>query len=427
MPKKLSKKLPTIIVAILALVVGSCFGVVCGRETVTANDSATSSETSTKSENPKEKTSYIIADANGNTKKTFSLNQSPVDLKLTYFLNGKVISPEEIAGKSGHVTLRFEYKSLTGAPFAVISGTIFDNKKFSNISVDHGKVINDGESTIVAGVAVTNFNKNLPNSVEISADTESFELAVTYTLVSNEIFDLIDDSSLGLIDDLSNQTSDAMTKILDGSSQLKSGLDQLSQKTDLLVNGIYEINGGLKTLSKNSEKLNDGAETIFNKFIGAINSAKNIVDSILEIFDIEIPPEGNLTIENYDEWFENVIRIIKTSEKCNEKICQKLVDFVSLVKSELDQYNLFYQGVLAYTSGVDKVSSGLSEIEKNLPALKQGITDLRLGATALDEGLNKFDTEAIKKITDISSELTNSARNAKSFQKFKVIIKTSAV
>ena len=33
----------------------------------------------------------------------------PVDMKITYTLDGKTVSPEELAGQSGQVTIRFDY------------------------------------------------------------------------------------------------------------------------------------------------------------------------------------------------------------------------------------------------------------------------------------------------------------------------------
>ena len=84
-------------------------------------------------------------------------------LSVQYLLDGKAISPEELAGKSGRVTIRFNYENtqyetveIDGAeekiyvPFAMLTGTILDNDHFSNITVTNGKLINDGDRTIVA-------------------------------------------------------------------------------------------------------------------------------------------------------------------------------------------------------------------------------------------------------------------------------------
>lgn len=45
----------------------------------------------------------------------------PVSMKISYFLDGKEVSPEEIAGKSGKVTIRYEYENHATST-AVVDG-----------------------------------------------------------------------------------------------------------------------------------------------------------------------------------------------------------------------------------------------------------------------------------------------------------------
>ena len=72
----------------------------------------------------------------------------PVNMKITYSLDGKEIKPEELAGKSGKVTIRFEYENTDKqtvdvdgkeievfTPFVMMSGMILDGDKFSNVEI----------------------------------------------------------------------------------------------------------------------------------------------------------------------------------------------------------------------------------------------------------------------------------------------------
>lgn len=90
----------------------------------------------------------------------------PVDVSVSYKLDGKTMSAKEIAGKSGRVTIRFDYKNnqyemvdIGGkkekiyVPFAMLTGIELDDDKFSNVEVTNGKVVNDGTMTVVAGLA----------------------------------------------------------------------------------------------------------------------------------------------------------------------------------------------------------------------------------------------------------------------------------
>ena len=82
----------------------------------------------------------------------------PVDMKITYTLDGKEIAPEDLAGKSGKVTIRFEYDNkekqvvdVDGkevevyTPFAMVSGMMLDSDKFANVEISNGKVISKME------------------------------------------------------------------------------------------------------------------------------------------------------------------------------------------------------------------------------------------------------------------------------------------
>ena len=129
----------------------------------------------------------------------------PVKLKLSYKLNGKTVSADEIAGKSGKVTIRIDYENTqkekvkingktkeVNVPFLMLSGMILDDDKFKNVEVSNGKAINDGTRTIVAGFALPGMQDSLdidkdemeiPDYVEITADTTDFELSTTTMLI----------------------------------------------------------------------------------------------------------------------------------------------------------------------------------------------------------------------------------------------------
>lgn len=212
----------------------------------------------------------------------------PVNLSVQYLLDGKAISPEELAGKSGRVTIRFNYENtqyetveIDGAeekiyvPFAMLTGTILDNDHFSNITVTNGKLINDGDRTIVAGIAFPRLSDNLalsddtfkiPDYIEISADVTNFSLTTTLTLATNEVFSSIDLSDADSLDDLKdslNKLNDAMAQLLDGSSRLYSGLSELLDKSGELISGVDQLAAGAKQLADGSAQLDAGASKLY--------------------------------------------------------------------------------------------------------------------------------------------------------------------
>lgn len=274
----------------------------------------------------------------------------PVGLSVRYYLDGKSVSPEELKGKSGKVTIRFDYENrqyetvqINGVnqriyvPFAMLTGMILDNDTFQNVQITNGKLVNDGDRTVVVGLAFPGLQENLnlsrddlsiPDSVEITADVTNFSLGMTVTLACNDLFSQLGDVDLTSLDSTSalDQLTGAMDQLLSGSSSLYEGLSTLLDKSGELVSGVEELaqgaaaiksgadsvddgaaqlkagladlSSGLNTLSANSESLNSGAKQVFN--------------SLLETAATQIRAKGlnvpDLTIENYAEELNVLIK-----------------------------------------------------------------------------------------------------------------------
>ena len=158
----------------------------------------------------------------------------PVKMEISYKLDGKDISPEKLAGKDGHVVIRYDFENLcavnsasgkTYVPFAVMTGMMFDGEKFSNVCVNSGKVMSDGKNCIVAGLAAPGLKESLnlskkyidiPSYVEVEADVKDFSLAMSLTAVTN---DLLSDADISLggttsqIDSAAKSLKSAMTQL----------------------------------------------------------------------------------------------------------------------------------------------------------------------------------------------------------------------
>ena len=190
----------------------------------------------------------------GTTDKTL-----PVDMKITYTLDGKTVTPDEIKGKSGKVTIRFDYTNnekrtvkIDGkdtqmyVPFLMVTGTVLDNEKFSNVKVTNGKLVNDGDRSAVLGFALPGMQENLgldkddyeiPSYVEISADVKDFELMTCMTVGTTELFNEVDTDKLNMddIDGTIKEFTDAVDQLSDGSSQLYDGLVTLFENRASLL------------------------------------------------------------------------------------------------------------------------------------------------------------------------------------------------
>ena len=98
----------------------------------------------------------------------------PVGVEFTYTLDGKAVSPEELAGKSGKVTIHVTYhndaktvKTIQGkketlyTPFLMVTGIVLPKDVFSEVKIDHGKVLEEGDSQVVVGYGLPGLVKSL--------------------------------------------------------------------------------------------------------------------------------------------------------------------------------------------------------------------------------------------------------------------------
>lgn len=391
----------------------------------------------------------------------------PVAVTVSYMLDGQPIAPAELAGKSGKVTIRFDYTNhqyelleIDGkeekiyVPFAMLTGLMLDNDVFTNVSVTNGKIMNDGDRTIVAGLAFPGLQESLgldrdtlelPDYIEITANVERYELETTVTLAVNELFndaastmeDNDDLDGLGELDDKLDELTDAMDQLIDGSSRLYDGLCTLLDSSKELVAGIDQLAAGAAQLKQGAEGLSAGAAQLqagaaaldqgLDRLAGqndALNGgAAQVFQSLLASANSQLAAAGvqapELTMENYGQVLDGVIAAAGESPAAQQ---------VTALKASLDSYNGFYQGLQSYTAGVAQAKDGAGELnvgvdalkngadnlsagagqlydgiltmKGNAPALIDGVTQLRDGAMELSHGLKEFNEQGVQKLVD---------------------------
>lgn len=289
----------------------------------------------------------------------------PVAMFVSYKLDGKPISADELAGKSGKVTIRFDYENrqyetvnIDGknekiyVPFGMLTGMLLDSDTFRNVEVSNGKLLNDGDRTAVIGIAFPGLQENLgidkdkveiPDYVEITADVTDFELGMTVTIATNEIFNELDaakiDSADGLTSSL-NELTDGMQQLMDGSSALYDGLCTLLDKSGELVTGIETLANGAKSLKDGAASLDEGAaqlqkgaadlssglNTLASNNASLNGGAKQVFDTLLSTATAQINAAGisvpALTVDNYADVLNNIIASLDETAVYNQALAQ---------------------------------------------------------------------------------------------------------
>ncbi|MCI8632425.1 MAG: hypothetical protein HFE64_02950 [Lachnospiraceae bacterium] len=289
----------------------------------------------------------------------------PIALSVSYELDGKPILPQELAGKSGKVRIRFTYtnsqyetvdidgkKERVCVPFAVLTGMILDDEVFHNVEVIGGKLVNDGSRTAVVGIAFPGIQESLqlpeqaaglPSTLEITADVENFAMGMTLSIATNEVFNQIDIQQLDSIEDLKGslqKLTDAMDQLINGSSDLREGLRTLSEKSGTLANGVDRltsgasaIHSGMKELASGAEKLYEGAsrlqeglDTLVSNSSQLTAGAAQVFRTLLDTAAAQLQEAGlsvpAMTIENYADVLNGIINSLDEAAVYQQALSQ---------------------------------------------------------------------------------------------------------
>lgn len=204
---------------------------------------------------------------------------APVEMNIKYYLDGKETTGEKLQGKSGDVRIEINYSNRQSAsggvkvPFIVMTGFLVEDDSLKNITVNSGKVIDDGEKTIVAGMAVPGLAESLDisedklgisDTIVIKGEAKKFSLEDMMTVVTSDIFENVDTSGFSDLDmdDQVNELDSGAKKLVSGSTQLYDGIHMLSSKTGTLKDGVSKLDKGASALNKGTSSALAGSRDL---------------------------------------------------------------------------------------------------------------------------------------------------------------------
>lgn len=305
----------------------------------------------------------------------------PVDVKVSYKLDGKSISPKDLKGKSGKVEIQFSYDNKSKqtvnvngedvemyTPFTMVSAMMLSSDEYSNVSVENGKLISDGDKNIVVGVAFPGLANDLnlkdldmgidiPETVTITADVKDATVGTSITMASAELM-----NEFGLDD-------------IDSFDDLQDSIDDLEDATNQLVDGSKEAADGSKELADGAGTLNDGAGTL-------AGGAGTLADGVNTL---------------------------------NEK-SGTLVSGVNTLASGVQAYTggveELYAGSNDLVSGAQELASGADTLNTNIASAADGANSLVVGAKSLKNGFETAKTTLDKGINALNNVTEENIKNS---------------
>ena len=336
-----------------------------------------------------------VTDANGDTttNQSSSSKSAPVSMKVTYKLNGVETKPEDMIGKSGKVTIRYDYtnnekktikvngKSQTAyVPFTMITGTLLPTDKFSNVEVTNGKVSKVGDNIIALGMTMPglkdtlnlkfdgeSLDMDIPEYFEISADVEDFELDMSMSVATTSTLNDIDtdDFSLAKLEDKMNELQSAADQLTDGTVTLQNGTQTLSDSIPALTDGVNQLNDGASQLKDGIYAYTDGATALaagagqLKDGISAYTAGANQLGA------------GAGQLQSGLKTYTDGVGALNAGS------------------------GTLQSGLSTYTGGVASAAAGAVSLQTGLKAYTDGVASAEAGASQLNEGIKSIKTALI--------------------------------
>jgi len=402
----------------------------------------------------------------------------PINMSVEYYLDGEKHTLDDMLGKSGKVTIKLKYqnvdkhmvnvngkKTALYTPFVVSAITMINAENNSNISVNNGKIINNGLKSIVVGMAMPGLDKNLNekslnkfNNIEITYETEKFELASIYNIATPKV---ISSDDLKVLDNLNyvyndvNKLGSSIKEIESGAKKLVDGASTLNNGSSLIYENLVKVNKSMEELKKGTVAVDNGLSQILNslndtkKLINGnsnegVNSIKSLISTNNNTINTLSSTNASLsatyqkynlatldyaTIININEDLVSVKVMYENSYESNLKMIEllrgnnkALSETLKVLESTSKQVNTLINTVEKYlleiksgtsklVSGSKSLSSGVNTLTIKTKDLVSGTKTLNNGIKDLNDGIIKYDKDGISKLVSLVNNDVKSMEN----------------
>ena len=366
----------------------------------------------------------------------------PIDVNVTYALDGQQAALEDLIGKSGHLTMTISLKNNeTGTvnvngkdrtivtPLITAVGVIF-GQDAENLTAEHGMIESAAKSNVAAFVTLPGVKDSLDgllpdelDSIEdylqdtVTVEADVTELACPQVMVAcatstaalgtDNVFDL---SSINDLTDGINQLNDAMSQLMDGASQLVDGTTQLASGVLALLDGANTLNNGAAALDDGLGQLTDGLDTLSSNNAALNAGAQQVADGVLASASKTLKEGGlideDMTWDNYEAVIDNILTM---NEKTLAAGRRKMVRTVWEQEPSFKDSQLDLALYLSATKTNHDLEAALRLMQSFDASMLTGAVDMATNAEAkniIHEEL-KYQTENSQDMADVRALKTS--------------------
>lgn len=221
--------------------------------------------------------------------------QTPVSMTLAYYLDGKPVSPSDLAGKSGKFELKITFQNHDGhlvsiggqnrtvyTPFACVAAFNLPAKYFSNVTTNFGKVVSDGSNQAVSFIGFPGLKEsfgmldlsslNLPDELDVTADVKDFTLGPVM-MIATPVPDMDSLKNTSNLSDLSGK----LTQLINAGLELKDATGTLNAGEQAFAGGVGQLFEGITTAGSSFDQIVAGADTLN----GSVNGSGNGISQLI--------------------------------------------------------------------------------------------------------------------------------------------------
>lgn len=374
--------------------------------------------------------------------------ESPIKVDITYQLDGKEISLKDLIGKSGKVTLDIHYQNLDKrtvsvdgnketlyTPFVIVMATMIPSENNSNISVENGRVISNGNNYMVVGLSTPGLYESLKvdefkglDTIQVSYDTKKFELSSIYSISTPKI---IEESDLDIFSKLDsiygsmNILQESMNQIEEGSKNVLNGLDTVANGSSQISTKLGEVLVNLEKIKTGTIQVDDGLKQVLEQLLlvqKELSSKEQEFITKAQMIQTLIEQNNNTvtTLINGNQKLKEAYDFYQLQNQTYDALLSTNMELYQVKYNYENNYNVNQQLITLFTLNNESLTASLKTIRETsstisnlITILNQALTEIEAGTNNLSNGISAL-TDGVSLLNTKMKELsdgTNTLRN----------------